>query len=144
MSWVTPADIIESWIGANAPTDTNKLQLWIDRAERLVRNRVPDLQARIDTEAELDPPVTDLLDTTKDIVIAMVTEVFKNPEGKRSVQQTTGPFSENVTFGGDNPGKLAFLPEYANQLSGFVPGESFTVDLIGDHVEPASTSGWWV
>lgn len=144
MSWVDPSEIIESWVGSNAPTDTSKLQLWIDRAERLVRHRVPDLQARIDAEAELEPPSTDLLDATKDVVIAMVTEVFKNPEGKRSIQQTTGPFSENVTFGGDNPGKLVFLPEYANQLSGFVPGEAFTVDLIGGHVEPARPLGWWV
>lgn len=130
MSWTLPKDIIDSWVGPGVPDDPAKLQIWIDRAERLVRRNVKALQERIDAEADLIPPVTDLLDAARDVVISMVTEVFKNPEGKRSIQQTTGPFSENVTFGGDNPGKLVFLPEYANQLSGFIPGESFVVDLI--------------
>lgn len=133
MSWVSPDDVIASWVGASAPADNAKLQIWIDRTERLVRRRVPDLQQRIDDESDLGD-TADLLDTTKDVVIAMVTEVFKNPDGKRSLQTTTGPFSENVTFGGDNPGKLAFLPEYEDLLSGVNPGEAFVVDMIAGHL----------
>lgn len=144
MSWVTPAEIIDSWVGSGVPTDTAKLQVWIDRAERLVRRHIKDLQERIDAEADLVPPVTDLLDTAKDIVIAMVTEVFKNPEGRRSVQQTTGPFSESTTFGGDNPGKLAFLPEYSDLLSGITPGEAFSFDLIAGHSAQVSGSSWTI
>lgn len=131
MSWVAPADVIDSWVGSNAPTDTARLQIWIDRAERLVRRRVPDLQARIDAEADLVPPVADLLDSTRDVVIEMVTEVFKNPDGKRSVQSSTGPFSDNVTFGGDNPGKLVLTPSQASLLASTADGEAFTFDLIG-------------
>lgn len=133
MSWVAPQDVIDSWVGAGVPADATKLQIWIDRAERLVRRRVPDLQGRIDLEAELLPSSTDLLDTAKDTVVAMVTEVFKNPDGKRSAQTTTGPFSENVTFGGDNPGKLVLLSADEDALSGHRPGEAFTVDLIGSY-----------
>jgi len=130
MSWVAPDDVIDSWVGSNAPTDTARLQIWIDRAERLVRRRVPDLQARIDGEADAIPPVTDLLDSTCDVVIEMLTEVFKNPDGKRSVQSSTGPFSDNVTFGGDNPGKLVLTPSQASLLASTADGEAFTFDLI--------------
>lgn len=131
MSWVAPDDVIESWVGENPPTDVDRLQIWIDRAERLVRRRIPDLQPRIDLEADALEPVADLLDTARDVVIAMVTEVFKNPDGKRSAQSTTGPFTENVTFGGDNPGKLVLLADQEALLSASQPGEAFSFDLIG-------------
>lgn len=142
MSWVSPDDVIDSWVGSGVPDDLPKLQIWIDRAERLVRRHVKDLQERIDAEADLTPATTDLLDTAKDIVIAMVTEVFKNPEGRRSVQQTTGPYSESTTFGGENPGKLAFISEYSDLLSGVTPGEAFSFDMIAGHVTSARGPLW--
>jgi len=144
MSWVSPDDVINSWVGSNPPTDAPRLQLWIDRAERLVRRRVPDLQARIDAEMELIPLSSDLLETTKDVVAAMVTEVFKNPDGKRSIQSASGPLSESTTFGGENPGKLLIMPDQHDLLAGINPGEGFTVDLIGGHVAPLRTDlvGW--
>lgn len=144
MSWVSPADVIDSWVGGNMPADASKLQVWIDRAERLVRRRVPDLQTRIDLEAELDPPVTDLIDTAKDVVIEMVTEVFKNPDGKRSIQSASGPLSESTTFGGDNPGKLFLSRQQEDLLSGSNPGEAFSVDMIAGHVLPVNPFGGWV
>lgn len=144
MSWVEPNDVIDSWVGGNMPTDASKLQVWIDRAERLVRRRIPDLQTRIDLEAELDPPVTDLIDTARDVVIEMVTEVFKNPDGKRSIQSASGPLSESTTFGGDNPGKLFLSRQQEDLLSGSNPGEAFSVDMIAGHVLPANPFGGWV
>lgn len=144
MSWVEPNDVIDSWVGGNTPTDVSKLQVWIDRAERLVRRRVPDLQTRIDAEAELEPSVTDLLDTAKDVVIEMVTEVFKNPDGKRSIQSASGPLSESTTFGGDNPGKLFLSRQQEDLLSGFNPGEAFSVDMIAGHLPPVSPFGGWL
>lgn len=131
MSWALPDDVISSWVGGNVPTDDARLQVWIDRAERLVRRRVPDLQERIDAEADLPLASTELLDTAKDVVVGMVTEVFKNPDNKRSLQSTTGPFTESTTFGGDNPGKLVLLPGDESLLSSSRPGEAFTFDLIG-------------
>lgn len=133
MSWATPADVIDSWVGKNAPTDEAKVQAWIDRAERLIRRRLPDLQARLDDELDMEPPTTDLRDTVVDVVVAMVTEVFRNPEGMRSIQTATGPYSSSQTFGGDNPGKLVLSPADEAALSGSRPGESFAFDLIGGH-----------
>lgn len=144
MSWVSPDEIIDSWVGDNVPTDVAKLQVWIDRAERLVRRQVPDLQARIDAEADAVPPSTDLLDLTTDVVIAMVTEVFKNPDGKRSIQSASGPLSESTTFGGDNPGKLILTRDQEDLLSGFNPGEAYTVDLIAGHTVPSNRLGGWI
>ena len=115
MAWATPDDVIASWIGDDVPTDTDLIQRWIDRAERLLRREFPDLQDRIDS---CDEP--DLEATVVDVVVAMVTRVFRNPSGHRSVsgQETTGQFSgsNTITFGGENPGALGLLDDERDAL----------------------------
>lgn len=116
MSWTTPDDVVNSWIGDDAPDDAALVQVWIDRAERLLRREYPDLQTRIDSGAE-----PDLEATVVDVVTAMVTRVFRNPGGYRSIsgQETTGQFSGSNTtmFGGDNPGALVLTDEERDALS---------------------------
>ncbi|MCW4458184.1 phage Gp19/Gp15/Gp42 family protein [Microbacterium sp. MPKO10] len=136
MSWTEPDDVVDSWIGANVPDDDDLIQKWIDRAEREIRFRVPDLQARIDAEAELEPPVTDLLETAKDVVVAMVTRVFRNPEGIRQTNTTTGPFTESRTYGGDVPGGLGVTDDELAKLQG-ARGGAFEIDLM-----PARVPSW--
>ena len=115
MSWTTPDDVIASWIGDDVPTDADLIQRWIDRAERLLRREFPDLQDRIDSGDE-----PDLEATVIDVVAAMVTRVFRNQAGHRSVsgQETTGQFSgsNTITFGGENPGALGLLDEERDAL----------------------------
>lgn len=117
MTWATPDDVIDAWIGDDAPDDTGLVQRWIDRAERMIRREFPKLQERIDSDA--DP---DLKDTTIDVVVAMVTRVFRNPSGHRSIsgQGATGPYSgtDTITYGGDNPGALELLPSERAALAG--------------------------
>lgn len=133
MSWTIPEDVTEAWIGQDAPTDDVLIQNWIDRAERLIRRTVKDLQDRIDAEAEEIPPRTDLLDTAIDVTVAMVIRVFRNPEGIRQTNQTTttGPFSDTKmqTYGGDVPGGLGLTGDELAALQGVSEG-AFTIDLI--------------
>lgn len=137
MSWTEPTDVIGSWIGEDAPDDIILLQKWIDRAEREVRFRVPDLQARLDADAALLPPATDLLETAKDVVVAMVTRVFRNPEGIRQVNETTGPYTESRTYGGDVPGGLGLTGDELEKLQGPRAAGAFTIDMI-PHTSPFS------
>lgn len=130
-SWTTPDDVLGGWIGDDAPEDDALVQRWIARAERLIRREFPDLQARLDDE---EP---DLLDTVRDVVSAMVTRVFRNPNGHRSVsgQETTGQFSgtNTITFGGDHPGALELLDDERAALRGAsdTRGKIGTVSLTG-------------
>lgn len=130
MSWTQPDDVIDSWIGEDAPTDTVLVLLWIAKAEREIRARIPDLQARLDAEAELIIPSTDLLETTKDVVVSMVTRVFRNPEGIRQVNSTTGPFTDSKTYGGDTPGGLALTADELEKLTDSSASGAFTIDMI--------------
>lgn len=150
MSWTTPEDVKDAWIGPDAPTDDALILNWIARAERLIRRQVKDLQERIDAEAELIPPSTDLLETARDVTVAMVIRVFRNPEGIRQTNQTTttGPFSDTKmqTYGGDVPGGLGLTGDELAALQGASSG-AFSIDLIpssspfsSDYVPPVN---WW-
>ena len=120
MAWATPDDVIDSWIGDDAPDDDLLIAKWIGRAERLIRREFLSLADRIASGAE-----PDLAETVNDVVVSMVTRVFRNPSGHRSVsgQETTGQFSgsNTITDGGDNPGALALLGRWRAWLS--LPGE---------------------
>ncbi|OJU39687.1 MAG: hypothetical protein BGN97_00255 [Microbacterium sp. 69-10] len=128
-SWTGPTDVTGAWIGEGAPTDTGKVQKWIDKAEREIRFRVPDIQTRIDAEAAESPARTDLLELAKDVTVAMVMRVFRNPEGIRQANTTTGPFTDSVTYGGDVPGGLGLTDDELAKLQG-ARGGAFSIDLI--------------
>lgn len=130
MSWTTPDDVIDAWIGEGAPADEDQVQLWIDKAERFIRAQVPDLQARIDAQAEEEPARTDLVADAVDVVVAMVTRVYRNPNGVRQANETTGPFTTSVTYGGDIPGALTLTDAECARLQGKTAGGAFTIDML--------------
>lgn len=147
MVWATAQDVVDAWIGDDAPDDLAKVQLWVDKGEREVRRRVPDLQARIDAEADLSPPSTELLDAAKDVVVAMVTRKFQNPTGtrQRNITTTTGPFSDTTseTMAGGIPGEFVPTDAELAKLMGVTESGAFTVDLLPS-TSPFSAqfSGW--
>lgn len=128
MAWTLASEVISAWIGVDAPTDTAKVDNWVAKAERLLRAKVPGLQARLDVIPVVEP---DLLGNVKDVVTAMVQRVFRNPEGVRQRQEGTGPFTGSVTYGGDQPGALWVTDAELALIS--VAGSNrgaFTVDTI--------------
>ena len=128
MAWTTAAAVVAAWIGDDAPTDSAKVDVWIEKAERLLRSKVVDLQERIEADPVAEP---DLLSNVKDVVTAMVQRVFRNPEGVRQRQEGSGPFTGSVTYGGDQPGALWLTdPEYALVASAGPHGGAFSIDLI--------------
>lgn len=128
MAWTTANDVIAAWIGDDAPTDSGLVDVWIGKAERLLRSKIPDLQERIDAGSSVEP---DLLGNAQDVVVSMVQRVFRNPEGVRQRQEGTGPFSGSVTYGGDQPGALWVTDAEMSLLAvaGLSTG-AFTIDMI--------------
>jgi hypothetical protein len=112
MAWAVAQDVLDAWIGEGAPFNTASVTYWVGRAERLVRSSVPGLQARIDSGLE-----PDLSDDVRDVVVAMVERKFRNPEGVRTRQESTGPFSGSVTMGGDQPGELWITDDELKRIS---------------------------
>lgn len=144
MAWATANDVTGAWIGDDVPTDAAKVETWIARAERLIRATFPNIQERIDSGTE-----PDLEDNIVDVVVAMVTRVFRNPQGYRTMsgQQTAGPYSGNdtITFGGDNPGALALTDDEKALLSGASAdkGDAFSVDLLAGYAGSQYGPDYW-
>jgi hypothetical protein len=127
-NWTTAAEVVAAWIGDDAPTDMVKVDLWVGRAERLVRATIPGIADRIAADPVVEP---DLLDNVKDVVTSMVQRVFRNPEGVRTRQESTGPFSGSVTLGGDQPGELWLTGDEKARLSlAGSGGGAFSIDMI--------------
>lgn len=125
--WTYADVVLDSWIGDDKPTDSALVQVWIERAERLLRRKKGlGLKARIALEED------DLLETVQDVVSNMVQRVFRNPRGTRSTNTATGPFSESETFGGDQPGYLWITDEELASLSPAASGKgsAFMVDTL--------------
>lgn len=127
MAWTTADDVLDAWIGDDAPSDSILIDTWIGKAERLIRFHIPGIQARID--GALEP---DLLPNVVDVVVAMVARVFRNPTGVRQVNTTTGPFTDSMTYGGDTPGTLALTDAELLLLAGTGSSgqKAYTIDMI--------------
>ena len=126
-NWTTADQVVAAWIGDDAPTDLVKIDTWIGKAERLLRSKVPDLTGRVYDGLATEP---DLLGNVIDVVVSMVQRVFRNPEGVRTRQETTGPFSGSVTLGGDQPGELWITDDELSRLVLAGGRGAFSIDMI--------------
>lgn len=122
MSWATPQDIRDRWVGAGAPTEdkdsvTNAL---IADAEAVILSEFPLIQNRIDGGSLAASVVTM-------VVCRMVTRVFRNPENLTYWQQSTGPFGQGRSFGTDKD--IWLSSEEREMLAPKRRGKAFEVDL---------------
>lgn len=125
-TWTDPQAVVDEWVGEDAPDDVVLVGKWVAKAERLLRREVPDLRDRITAGEE------DLLDNVADVVASIVARKFRNPEGARQVQETTGPFSASKTYAGDSPGELEITAKELERLSGGTRGRRrvYAVDML--------------
>jgi len=95
MSWTTPQDIQDRWVGNDIPTDTDLVQALINDAEAVILSEFPKIQDRID-DNELS------LNVVVMVVSRMVTRLLRNPENLTYWQQQTGPFGQARNYGTGN------------------------------------------
>ena len=95
MSWATPEDVTDRWVGPGTPGDEDLIQRWLDDAAVIIRSEVPDIDERLEDENR--PPD---LATVVFVQCQMVMRCLRNPRGVR--QEGVGPY--NTTYAGDRPG----------------------------------------
>ncbi len=91
MAWATYQDVLDRWVGSDAPTDNDLITALIGDAEAIILATYPGIQARIDSAA-LSADVVEM------VVVRMVTRVLRNPGNLSFWQQATGPFSQGRNF----------------------------------------------
>ena len=132
--WATVDDIKDRYIGGDLPASDAEIQVLIDDAEDIIRREVPDVEDLIESGEIPENRV-------RRIVAKMVIRVLRNPDGYRSTNLTSGPFSQGYTWAGDNPGELTLTDEDKDDLLPGMGGQrAFTVDLMP---EDAGDLGPW-
>lgn len=119
----SPEDVRDRWLGDEQIPDDAVLDVHIVDAEDTVRSAIPDLDQRI-TDDRIP------LERLVKIVSRMVIRHLQNPLGIRQKQETTGPFTGTVTYGGDEPGTIYLTPAERRELLGRSGQRAFTVDTM--------------
>lgn len=112
VDWATPDDVTSADIGGvtNGLTD-DRIQYWLGRAKRAILAAVPDLEVRMSAgRVAVEAPA--------DVQVDLVLSKVGNPGGIRTIQESNGPTSGSVTYGGDTPGELALTAAQMKALGG--------------------------
>jgi hypothetical protein len=120
MSWATPQDIKDRWVGTDVPTDDDLLTALISDAEAVVLAEYPLIQDRIDDNL-LDEAVVVM------VVARMVSRLLRNPEALSYHQTAVGPFSQARNFGENSD--IWMSEQEKNMLAPKTRGKAFEVDL---------------
>lgn len=130
--FATVEDVKSRWLTGAIPATDAQLETLIGDAEDIILGEFPN--------AETDVPAA----RGARVVARMVLRVLRNPEGVRTVQESTGPFGGSTTFGGDNPGELYLTDDDRRDLGGKrSSGRAFTVSTIPAGYAPrVGRYGW--
>ena len=132
--WATVDDVKTRYIGGDLPASDAEIQVLVDDAEDIVLREIPDI---VDLVASGEIPEA----RVRRVVAKMVIRVLRNPDGYRSTNLTSGPFSQGYTWAGDNPGELTLTDEDKDELRPGIGGQrAFTVDMMPD---TAGSEGPW-
>ena len=110
--WAQPEDVRLADLGGSvAEVSDEQVRYWLERAERAILSEVPDLESRIASGVTSE-------DEARGVQIDLVLGKLDNPRGIRSIQETNGPTSGSVTFGGESPGSLTLTRAHLRALGG--------------------------
>lgn len=126
--WATSSDVLDRWVGADKPSDTDLVSKLIDDAEAIVLSEYPKIQDRIDA-GTLNENVLIM------VVTEMVSRRLRNPEGLSYLQQMTGPFSQGKSYAGAQTG-IYLSPDEVRLLAPNRGGKAFEVNLAPNAIAP--------
>lgn len=116
--WATVQDVLDRWVGGDAPEDEDLIQAILDDSETVIRSVYPGIQARIDDE-------TLSADSVKLVAVRMATRVLRNPENLNMWMQVTGPFTQQRSFTEQD---IWMTPQEKQMLAPMISGKAFEID----------------
>lgn len=124
--WASAADVKSRWIGSTALPEDVIIESWLDDARTVIEAEYPDLDDRL-AEA------TDNVLSRRVVYVqrSLVMSALANPDGVRQAATTTGPFSEQITYGTETLSQaMALTAEHRAMLSPGAGGKAFQIDMV--------------
>lgn len=124
MTIATVDDVKDRWTAADPLPGDEKLQALLDDAELVCVAAVPALMEKVaqDSTGQLEKNVIY-------VECQLVMQVLVNPKGIRQVSNTSGPFSQAITYGSETIRAGVVLSSQQLQLLGAGKGRMFTIDM---------------
>lgn len=139
--WTSPDDVRGRWVGGDPLTaEDAQIETLLEDAEDTVLREFPNLPDRIDAPALVEGSIP-LLRVRK-VIARIVIRHLRNPSGQRQRTDMGGPFSQSVTFGGDEPGALYLTDDDRAELGGTLTGAAFTIDQTPTTEFPTRPEAW--
>lgn len=107
--WTEVADVRKRALGADADYGDEDIESLILDAEDIAQTAFPKLTAQVPNEIPKLRVVR--------VVAGMVIRRLRNPDGIRTIQDSTGPLSGSTTFAGDAPGELRLTDQDRRDLT---------------------------
>lgn len=121
--WTSPDDVRSRWVGDVVLDATDaQLETLLGDVEDSILAEFPDLPGRI----SVGFPVL----RVRKVAARVAIRHLRNPAGVRSANDAAGPFSSNVTHGGDEPGAPYLTDADRAELGGTLERRAFVVDLV--------------
>lgn len=134
---VTPQDVQSRYLGGDIPASDDDLEILIGDVLDALERDIPALRGKVD-EGEI--PERRL----KRIVARIIIRHVDNPRGYRSINNGTGPFTDGVTYAGENLGEIEVTDDDLDDLlPGFGGQKAFMVDMMPERAgRRVSTNRW--
>lgn len=138
MATITNAtDVERRWLVDEPIPAEAKVTAAIEDAEDALIAAVPDLVQRV---ADGKIPNT----RVHRIVARLVIERLTNPRGLRTLQTSSGPFSDTHTYGGERPGQITVTRADIDELLGRRRQRAFSINTTPARGYRAPVTRWEV
>lgn len=107
--WTDVDEVRERALGVDEGFTDSQIQRLIEDAEDIVQAAFPLVESQVPKDIPIERVAR--------VVSGMVIRRLRNPEGIRTFQDSTGPYSGSTTFAGDNPGELYLTDDDKRALS---------------------------
>ncbi|MCK7661974.1 hypothetical protein [Corynebacterium antarcticum] len=113
MTTATPETIRQRWIATTPLPDDEVIQHYLDDAETLIFDEIPDLRDRL--AADDAGALTAKLALVE---FQMVSQIFRNPDGIRQRSQSAGSYTDQTTYGVETlAGEMVLTPAHRAMLA---------------------------
>lgn len=123
MSWTSPQDIADRWVGEPTTVDTNIIQILIDDVEALILKEYPAIQGRIDNNTL---PIRIVQQVVSRVVIAYI-KTENSPFFSQT--QTVGGYSRSVMLTSNARTSISLTNEDIADLAPTNTNKAFSIDL---------------